>query len=303
VAAAVRRATVAVRLRRRGTRRGRVEIVGQIPIAVRAPVVGIPVLIVSVMPFLFLTQINLEHCRRVPWTALFGVALLWLLWRYLQGAGWPSSTSEVRRRWLPAGKVESRLLPPTIAAALLYGLTVASLSLFTTLWEPMPVETYATILAVTRAAAITRCMTVLMISISAGVVEEAAFRNYVQRPIRQGHGPVMSITLVALLFTLAHMPAAAILPVFIAGTLGWGLLARLSGSIVPGIIVDALVDAVFIVLMWSNPDAFEALLASAAVTQYAGWHLIFGLTTIALATAAAFVWLFRRASPDGLVRT
>lgn len=272
----------------------------RIPILVRAPIVGFAIQTVGVVPFLFLTQVNLEHGRHIPWAALFEAVLLWLLWRYLQGAGWPASTSEVRQRWLRAGAVERHLLPPTIVAGLLYGFTVASLAIFTALWKPMPVDAYATILAVARAPAFTGFLTLLMVAISAGIVEEAAFRGYIQRPIEERHGPVVAITVVALLFALAHVPAGPVLLVFTVGALGWGLLARLTGSIIPGIIVHALVDAGFLIWIWANPDEFEALLLTAAGTDHEGWRIKFASLTavLAVAAAAAFFWLARRAKPN-----
>lgn len=276
------------------------SLVSRIPTLVRAPIVGFAIQIVGVMPFLLLTQVNLEYGRQVPWAALFEAGLLWLLWRYLQGAGWPASTSKVRRRWLRAGAVESHLLPPTIVAGLLYGLTVASLSIFTALWKPMPVEAYATILALARAPAVTGFLTLLMVAISAGIVEEAAFRGYMQRPIEDRHGPVVAITVVALLFALAHVPAGPVLLIFTAGALGWGLLARLSGSIIPGIIVHALVDAGFLAWIWGSPDEFEALLHATAGTPDEGWRVTSAsiAAVLVIATAAAFFWLARRATPD-----
>jgi len=263
------------------------SIVGRIPVVVRALVVGFVIQIVGVMPFLYMFRLNLEHGSRIPWAAAVEAVVLWLLWRYLRGAGWPASTSATRRRWLRADTVDRRMLPPTVATALLYGLTVVALSFFTALWKPMPVEAFANVLDAARAPAITGLVTLLMIAISAGIVEEAAFRGYLQRPIEERHGPAVAIVLVAFLFALAHAPAGPVLPVMAAGALGWGLLARLSGSIVPGIVVHTLVDANILLWIWLRPDSFEAFLATATESPGGPNARAAGLVALALAAASA----------------
>ena len=43
------------------------------------------------------------------------------------------------------------------------------------------------------------------------------------------------------------------------GSIGWGVLTRLSGTIVPAIIMHGLVDAAFLFWMWQSPERFAAL--------------------------------------------
>lgn len=51
---------------------------------------------------------------------------------------------------------------------------------------------------------VTVFLLLVMASIVAGVVEEAAFRGYMQGPIERRHGPVVAILLMGALFGLAH---------------------------------------------------------------------------------------------------
>lgn len=271
-------------------------VLNRIPVVIRAVVVGILVQIIGVMPFIVLAQLNLRHGAAVPWAALIEVGIVWLLWRYLSGAGWPASTAATRRRWLRAGAVDLRLIPATVLTGLLYGLTVGCLAVFSNLWMPLAPEAAAGILAFARAPALTAGVTLLMVAVSAGVVEEAAFRGYMQVPIEERHGPLVAIGVVALAFALAHTPVGPILPVFVLGATGWGLLAWLSGSILPGVIVHTLVDATFLFWIWRRPEGFEAFLASARAALPGGPAVkTAGLVTLAVAAAAAasFWWLYR----------
>ena len=79
---------------REGPRVNRLKtIVGKIPVVVRAIILGFAIQIVGVVPFLLMSQLNLEHARSLPWAALIEVAILWALMQYLGGKGWPSTTS------------------------------------------------------------------------------------------------------------------------------------------------------------------------------------------------------------------
>jgi hypothetical protein len=131
-------------------------------------------------------------------------------------------------------------------------------------------------------------------SVVAGVVEEAAFRGYMQVPIERRHGPVAAIGVVAVVFALAHFPSPVAWPGFVLGAAGWGALAYLSGSILPGVVFHALVNAS--VWMWAllNRASLERVLAANALQEGPGSAL--GLSvgvTMTLATAAilAFVKL------------
>jgi membrane protease YdiL (CAAX protease family) len=272
------------------------NVLNSIPVVVRAVVVGALVQILGVMPFVMLAQLNLRYGAPVPWAALIEVGIVVMLWRYLSGAGWPASTAGTRRRWLRAGAVDRRLMPAVILTALLYGLTVGCLAVFSNLWMPMAPEAVAGILSFARAPALTAGVTLLMVAVSAGVVEEAAFRGYMQVPIEERHGPLVAIGIVALAFALAHTPAGPILPVFALGATGWGLLAWLSGSILPGVIVHSLVDATFLFWIWRRPEGFEAFLASARAAPPGSPAMkTAGLVTLAVSAAAAasFWWLYR----------
>lgn len=107
----------------------------------------------------------------------------------------------------------------------------------------------------------------LMGSFVAGAVEEAAFRGYMQVPLEGRYGPATAIGVVAAAFTLAHLPPPAAWPGFFLAAVGWGALAYLSGSIVPGVVFHTAVDAAVWIWAVSNRETFEKILTSSVFEE------------------------------------
>jgi membrane protease YdiL (CAAX protease family) len=80
-------------------------------------------------------------------------------------------------------------------------------------------------------------------SLVAGVVEEIAFRGYLQGPIERRHGPVAAILITGLLFAIAHFTHRevtwAVVPYLMAAAAVYGAIAYLTNSILPGIVLHA----------------------------------------------------------------
>jgi membrane protease YdiL (CAAX protease family) len=93
-----------------------------------------------------------------------------------------------------------------------------------------------------------------MISLVAGLVEEAAFRGYMQVPLEKKYGPAFAIIVVGIMFGLAHFTHAnmslLMMPLFIVSSVIYGLLAYISKSIIPGIILHGFGDALELMLIW-----------------------------------------------------
>src|SRR2546428_5866468 len=68
---------------------------------------------------------NLQSSPAVPWSVPAMALLLWLMWSYLGGRGWPRGTSEARRRCLRANRRSGRAYPWAVVAA---GLSVGALA-------------------------------------------------------------------------------------------------------------------------------------------------------------------------------
>ena len=133
----------------------------------------------------------------------------------------------------------------------------------------------------------------LMVSVIAGIVEEAAFRGFMQGPIEKRHGVVTAIAIVSILFGVAHltdwnpsMTAARMFFIVLASIL-YGIMVHLTNSILPGLVLHATGNAIGIVWIWllsKRPNAA----ASSVDAQF--W----AYCVIALVFGVAAVWAFRR---------
>lgn len=84
---------------------------------------------------------------------------------------------------------------------------------------------------------------VVMSAIVAGVVEETAFRGYLQRPIERRHGPVVAILVTGVLFGLGHFShpevGVKLLPYYVAVAAVYGSLAYFTDSTLPSMTLHA----------------------------------------------------------------
>ena len=140
----------------------------------------------------------------------------------------------------------------------------------------------------------------LMLSVIAGIVEEAAFRGYMQGPIERRHGLAVAIVVVSIVFGLAHLtdlqPSMTIARMFfiVVASVLYGVLVHLTDSIRPGVVLHATGDAIGIVWIWwltrhpgSGPSQHGL---SSALNDTGFW--MNGLLSVVFGVAA--VWAFRR---------
>jgi membrane protease YdiL (CAAX protease family) len=266
----------------------------KLPVVVRAILGGVAIVAVGVAPWSALAAANLHVASSFPWASIVGLTYLTLLWTWLGGRGWPRTTAEVRRRNLRANAVGGRLLLWTVISGTLFASGLIAVTVMGWMLAAVPASRLDEFTMLSAYPWWTTIPLLLTSSLVAGVVEEAAFRGYMQVPVERRHGPVVAIGVVAAVFTMAHLPSPIAWPGFVLAAMGWGVLAYLSGSILPGVVFHALVNAS--VWMWAllNRASLERVLAANALQEGPGSAL--GLSvgvTMTLATAAilAFVKL------------
>jgi membrane protease YdiL (CAAX protease family) len=80
-------------------------------------------------------------------------------------------------------------------------------------------------------------------SLVAGIVEEAAFRGYMQRPIERRHGVFVAILLTGMLFGFGHFShpevTLILMPYYMAVAAVYGMIAYLTDSILPSMVLHA----------------------------------------------------------------
>jgi membrane protease YdiL (CAAX protease family) len=104
---------------------------------------------------------------------------------------------------------------------------------------------------------LTLFLLLVMAAIVAGIVEEAAFRGYMQGPIERQYGPAVAILANGIVFGFAHYnhhPASVVsmLPFYLAVTAVYGGLAYATNSILPGIVLHAGGDILSLTRMWTT---------------------------------------------------
>jgi membrane protease YdiL (CAAX protease family) len=268
----------------------------RVPTAIRAVVEGMLVQLVGVLSFSLLFQINLGRFPDVPWATPVALVLLWVMWKYLNGSGWPRSTSDSRRRRLRARKLDRRLIPATICSGVLLGSWIACQVIFGYRLVSMPAAAGGAFLTLASAPIITATMLLLTGAIMTGFVEEAAFRGYMQVPIEERHGGTIGIAVVAVIFAAVHLPPLLLFPLFVVGAVGWGVMARLTRSTVPGMAVHAAVDAGFFMWVLNDPEGFQAVLQCSALDDgIDGITVAAGIATLVtgILLIVSFVWLAR----------
>lgn len=205
--------------------------------------IGLAVAVVGIAPWSVIAPINARLRPELPWAALAMGSFILVYIAWLNGAGWPRAWREARhyhlRLWRPTSSAWSRAgLRLTALLILLLGfLYVAWIALGGSAappdLSPYPTTAY-------------RISVVVMGAIVSGVIEEVAFRGYLQSRLeRFGAGTAILVT--SVVFVLVHgvhgWQALLVLGpgLFIASVL-FGMLAYHTGSIVPGMIVHVVGD-------------------------------------------------------------
>jgi membrane protease YdiL (CAAX protease family) len=207
---------------------------------------GSVIAIVGVIPWQVLASLNARIRPDLPWAALATAAFIGLYVAWLNGAGWPKAWRDARRYslrlWRPTQSTWSR--EGLGSTATLVGL----LAVLYVMWiaiggsdEPPDLSPYPTTAF--------RISILVMGAIVSGVIEEVAFRGYMQSRLeRFGAGTAIVLTsIVFVLFHGVHGWQALVLlgpGLFIASVL-FGMLAYHTGSILPGAVVHVLGDLAF----------------------------------------------------------
>ncbi len=202
---------------------------------------GLLILAAGLLPWTLLAQVNARVRPELPWAALATTAYLGILLAWLNGWGPPQRTADQRRQRL-------RLWPPRSApddGSLSAGVVIVLLALMYVLWiaisrmSPVPdLSAYPT--------SAYRWSMFIMGGVTAGIVEEAAFRGFMQTGLER-HDRENAVWITSLVFSASHITQGIVAVVvmgpglFIASML-YGTLARRTGTILPGMVIHILGD-------------------------------------------------------------
>ena len=190
---------------------------------------GFLILAAGLLPWTLLAHLNARVRPDLPWAALVTMAYLALVLAWLQRRGslrlWPPSAPE-------AGPVPVAGIVALLGVVYLAWIAISRAS-------PVPDLSVYTTTAY-------RWSMFLMGGVTAGVVEEAAFRGYMQPGIER-HDRDNAIWLTSLAFVGAHVTqglgAMVVLgPGLFVVSMLFGTLARRTGTILPGMAIHVVGD-------------------------------------------------------------
>jgi membrane protease YdiL (CAAX protease family) len=210
----------------------------RLPVLARAVITGLAVAAAGTVPWAALVAANMKHGPTVPWAAPVTAVYLWLFFRYVRGEGWPRSTAAERRAASRANEVPGELWGPALIAGMLGLFSVLLLQGVMSRLVTLPQQRS---LDASQFPTFTVAVWVLMSAVVAAVVEETAFRGYLQRPIERRHGPLVAILVAGSLFGLIHFShpevTLVLLPYYMAVAAVYGALAYFTDSTLPGMLL------------------------------------------------------------------
>jgi membrane protease YdiL (CAAX protease family) len=215
---------------------------------------------------------NLRTSPATPWCAPAMAIVLWLFWQYLDGKGWPHSTSEARHRCLRANRVPGSVLTWALVAGVLSIVSLAGL--WIVLFQL--VKTSPNVLDdFSKYPPLTAALVVMMASLVSPVTEEAAFRGYCQNILEREFAGTLAILISSVFFTAAHVVHGLVWPklliYFLVGVV-FGVTAYLTKSILPAIPVHIIGDLTFFILVWPH-DAARKLVWNAGSNTWFWFHV------------------------------
>lgn len=277
------------------------------PVIVRAVLIGMGVMLAGTLPRNLVFAANLRYGAGVPWAVPVTAAYLWFFWRYLDGAALPDSTSGERRASLRAHRVSGNVWAWALLAG---GLGIVALVLALHVANRLVVLPQQQLPDLSRVPRITLLALLVMAAPVAGIVEEAAFRGYMQGPIERRHGLGVAILVTGTMFAVAHLDFTPVLwPYYVAVAAIYGTVTYLTGSILPAVVLHTGGNLYSNLDLWLHGTAeWQAAQGPAALVWTTGadhsfWSWVVALLAVATAMTWAFAMLARavRKSPVGEV--
>jgi membrane protease YdiL (CAAX protease family) len=227
---------------------------------------------------------NLKTTPSFPWCLPVLLVVLWLLWEYLGGKGWPSSTAARRKRLRRANPVSGEryvwtAVTGALAITALAGIWIIVFQLFrlppNRLLPANFVSSPLFVAAIVAGA-----------SLLAPITEESAVRGYLQTSLEREFTPVTAVVLSSCVFALAHLSQGAAWPkllVYFLVGVTFGTMAYLNNSILPVIPVHIAADVTFFLLIWPKDATRKLVWESGADTWFwlhVGQAVLFTLLSV-----------------------
>jgi membrane protease YdiL (CAAX protease family) len=264
---------------------------------VQAVVIGMLIVLAGTIPRNLLFAANLRFYPGVPWAVPLTALYLWFFWRYLKGDGPPEATAEERHAGLRAARIPASLWAWSLLAG---GLGIVALVLALRVANQLVVLPPQRLPDLSGVPKTTVLSLLLMAAPVAGVIEEAAFRGYMQGPIERRFGLTVAILITGTMFAVAHLDFTPVLwPYYVAVAAIYGIVTYQTKSILPAIVLHTAGNLYSNLDLWLHGQAeWQAPAASAGLVWKTGagaafWTSVLALLFVATATVWAYVRLAR----------
>ena len=253
----------------------------RIPVVIRAIVLGLLVSLIGVYAWPVIAML-------IPsfWSIIVMSGVLLLYWKYFSGSWWSKATAEARANSFRAAKLSLGVWKWGLVGAVLFVVLVQSSLVMTFRIIEFPAAEFTSGFNFDALPLGFAWLAIVMSSLVAGICEETGFRGYMQVPLEKRYGPKVGITIVSIMFAVFHLQQAWALPIlfhlFAIGAL-LGILAYVSGSLVPSIIGHAVLDIFNFSYWWSDvAGKFErrTILETGIDFHFVGWFLILGASIV-----------------------
>ncbi len=196
--------------------------------------------------------VNLNSTPAIPWSIPIMAVVLWGIWRYLNGWGWPRRTAVLRHRDLRANSLSGEVLGWALLAG---GLSVAALAGFWMVMAKMVRLPGNSLVNSASIPPLTTTLFIVMGSLVSPILEQAGFFGYGQSFLERRFSRIAAVVIISIFYAFGpHPPTGSVLwPrlvfYFLTG-LTFAMLVYLTQSILPGLIVHILGILAFFTLVW-----------------------------------------------------
>ncbi len=258
----------------------------KIEILAWAAILGVAIALIPQGLWSALVVANLRTGASIPWAAGVMAIVLWLMWQYLGGRRAPRSTSEARRKSLRAGRVSARVFTWAVAAGALSIVALDGLWIVIARMVRMPGSVLPDMSNYPRLTVIAM---VTMGALVSPVCEQAGIWGYCQTRLEREFPVLFAVVITPLIFALPPHPPmhAALLPkllLFYLTGFTFSLMAYLTSSILPGLVVHIGGILSFFVLVWPS-DPARSLVTENGIDVWFVIHVAQVAVFTALATA------------------
>jgi len=252
------------------------------------------VVMVGTIPRNLIFAANLRYYASVPWAVPLTAVYLWFFWRYLNGAGPPRSTAAERRTSLRANRITSKAWAWALLAG---GLGIVALVLALRVVNRLIVLPRQQLPDLAQVPGVTVLSLLLMAAPVAGIVEEAAFRGYMQGPVERRYGLTVAILVTGTMFAVAHLDFTLILwPYYVAVAAIYGTVTSLTKSILPAVALHTGGNVYSNLDLWLHGQSeWQTSSGATALIWETGADAAFWVSSVALLiVTAAMMWAYFR---------